>query len=106
MKIRQIDQIAKKLRRKHRSTRSWNKSAVLCNVLTKDGRPDPAMAWRIAERGYEPKRLETRLRLGLSPHCNVCGQKVRQVRRVPPWVKKAMKNLLDLQERKLANSGH
>ena len=97
MKRRTLDQLAKNLRQKHAQTHSWPKTSVACKVLTADGRPDPSLAQRIAEDGYEPKRTETRQRLGLAPICINCGQKVKRVRHVPAWVEQATANLSALE---------
>jgi hypothetical protein len=81
------------LKEKHIKTASWRKVAVACQVLTSDGRPDPSLAQRIATKGYDPRRPETRQRLGLLPVCITCGQKVKYVRHVPAWLEEAVKHL-------------
>jgi hypothetical protein len=97
--IRDLVQLAQELREKHVLLKSWRKAAVACNVLTADGRADPSLAQRIAERGYNPKRHGTRTRLGLPPVCVNCGQKVRRVRQVPAWLEEAVGNLRKLEEK-------
>jgi len=44
---------------------SWRAASMACNVLTADGKPNPSLAQRIAEKGYEPKGKALRSRLGL-----------------------------------------
>jgi hypothetical protein len=97
LKTRTLDQLAQKLRQKHAELSSWPKTSVACKVLTADGRPDPALALRIATKGYEPKRFETRLRLGLPPICVTCGQRFKRVRHVPAWLDEAVANLQKLE---------
>ena len=91
--------LAQTLRAEYALLKSWRKTAEACDVLTDDGRPDPGLAQRIALHGYDPRRPETRARLGLPPICIACGQKVHRVRVVPEWVKQAAKNLRELEAR-------
>jgi hypothetical protein len=93
-------ELAVQLRQKYEKLSSWRQVAIACNVLTEDGRPDPALADRIATKGYDPKRQETRERLGLDPVCFTCGQKVKRVRHVPAWLVEAMANLKKLEQEK------
>jgi len=95
--IRTVDQLAQELRENHAQTASWRKTAVACKVLTSDGRPDPGLAQRIATKGYEPRLVETRTRLGLPPICIQCGQRVKRVRHVPAWLPLAASGLQDLE---------
>jgi hypothetical protein len=97
MKTRTLDRLAQDLREKHAKLNSWPKTSVACKVLTSDGRPDPSLAQRIATKGYDPRRPETRQRLGLPPTCITCGQKVKWVRHVPAWLEEAVKNLQQLE---------
>lgn len=97
MKTRTLGQLVKNLQEKHAELNSWPKTSVACDVLTEDGRPDPALAQRIATKGYDPKRPETRQRLGLPEACITCGQKVKRVRHVPAWLDEAVKNLRELE---------
>ena len=68
---RELVQLAQELREKHAELNSWPKASIACDVLTSDGRPDPALALRIATKSYEPRRQETRTRLGLAPIASV-----------------------------------
>ena len=97
LKIRSISQLVENLRLKHAELHSWPKASEACGVITADGRPNPGLAYRIAERGYEPGRSETRKRLGLPPVCVQCGQKVRRERHVPEWLTVAVGNLARLE---------
>ena len=96
-KNRVLVQLALELRENHAVLNSWPKASVACGVLTEDGRPDPGLAHRIAIHGYDPKREETRIRLGLPPICVTCGRKVKRVRHVPAWLEEAVKNLQHLE---------
>ena len=80
MKFRPIHRLGIDLRKKHRFLHSWRKAAAECGVVTKGGRADPAMASRIAQKGYEPHQIDTRARLGLKPYCFVCKQTIRKPR--------------------------
>ena len=93
MSYRTVDELAFQLRQKHEKIASWRMVAIACKVLTSDGRPDPSLADRIATKGYDPKRPDTRIRLGLPPICIVCGQKVKRVRQIPAWLLNALGNL-------------
>jgi hypothetical protein len=66
MQSRATNRLAKRLRQNHENTKSWAVTAQEMNILTADGKPDKALAYRIAVCDYEPSRPETRLRLGLS----------------------------------------
>ena len=98
MKTRLLTQLAENLRQEHVLTNSWRKAAEACNVLTEDRRPDPGLAQRIALQGYDPKRQETRTRLGLPPICVTCGTRIKRVRQVPAWLNEAVENLQRLEE--------
>ena len=59
-----------------------------------------AMAWRISERGYEPKDARIRLQLGmpalgLAPVCEACGE-VHVARRCPARRRRRVRRLIDL----------
>jgi hypothetical protein len=97
VKTRPIDQLVSELRKSHSNTGSWRITAQLCGVITVAGLPDPGMAFRIAMRGYDPARPETRQRLHLPPICVACGQKVRRERHVPAWLEVAVGNLAKLE---------
>jgi len=75
MKTRQLSRLAEKLRCKHTTTGSWSKAAKACKVTTPDGRPNPKLAQLIAG-GYNPRRSETRARLGLPPVCPCCNRRI------------------------------
>jgi hypothetical protein len=66
MQTRTVERLSRQLKEQYQITPSWRDVARACNILTTDGRPDPALADRIATKGYDPKRQETRQRLGLS----------------------------------------
>lgn len=76
---------------------TWEAICIRLRILKKNGDPNPGMAKRIVDEGYEPKLLETRLRLGFRPLCPACGHRVRFVRQVPEWVRLGA-NLLALRE--------
>lgn len=97
LKTRTLSHLAQILREKHAELNSWPKASVVCNVLTKDGRPNPSLAQRIALQGYEPARRETQDRLELTPACSACGRKVKRVRHVPAWLDEAVENLRRLE---------
>jgi hypothetical protein len=78
--VRTLSHLAKDLRTEHALLKSWRKAASACQVLTVEGKPDPGLAQRIALHGYEPRRVETRTRIGLEPVCTSCGQHIRQGR--------------------------
>ena len=96
-KTRELAQVAQELLNKHAELNSWRKAAKSCGVITAGGRPNPGLALRIATKGYDPKRQETRDRLGLPPICVTCGQKVKYVRHIPSWLEEAVGNLLQLE---------
>jgi hypothetical protein len=70
---RNTAQLAEKLRSEYVLLNSWPKVSVICSVLTPEGLPNPKLAQSIAN-GYEPKKMSTRIRLGLPPICPVCYQ--------------------------------
>lgn len=59
--------LASKMLTAHQNGFSWRRVSVACKVLTVDGNPNPSLAQKIAEKGYEPKGIELRTRLGLVP---------------------------------------
>lgn len=87
--MRSLDRLAADLLAQHEILKSWRKAAQACDVLLKSGKPDPGLAQRIALHGYDPRRPETRSRLGLAPVCTNCGQKVKPARILPGWVSQA-----------------
>lgn len=108
--MRSLERLKADLTAQHDSLKSWRKAAEVCGVMTtaeyteegtqvRPPRPDPALAYRIAVQGYEPRRQETRTRLGLPPVCIVCGQKVHRKRIVPSWVKEATRTLKELESK-------
>ena len=74
----------------------------MLKIIKNDGQPDKGMAFRIAD-GYEPRRVDTRRRLGLSDRCPSCHQ--RTPRTVPAWVDEAVNNLIVLREQKEGKNG-
>src|SRR4030067_1429902 len=67
-----IKQVSEKLREDYSELKSWNWVARM-NGISK------GMAWRIARKGYEPKKNLIRIRLNLpvlvpAPVCLKCGQ--------------------------------
>jgi hypothetical protein len=96
--VRTLDHLAASLRQIHAQGVGWREAALACRVLTKGGQGDPGLAFRIAEQGYDPRRPETRQRLGLPPVCIECGQKIKRVRMVSEWVDQATNHLIRLQE--------
>jgi hypothetical protein len=100
MKTRSVERLSRQLKKAYAKKGSWRAVSIACNVLTEDGRPDPSLAQRIATKGYDPKRQETRVRLGLPPVCFTCGQKVKRVRQVPAWVQEGTENLRKLEAEK------
>lgn len=103
--MRSLDRLAADLLAQHEILKSWRKAAQACDVLLKSGKPDPGLAQRIALHSYNPRRPETRSRLGLAPVCTNCGQKVKparivkvpRIRTVPAWVNQAVENLKKLE---------
>ena len=59
----------------------WWDIANQLGVSGPDGNPSPGLAKRIAD-GYEPRKPETRTRLGLPPICPECHQKLPKPARV------------------------
>jgi hypothetical protein len=96
--VRTLGQLAASLRQIHAQGIGWREAALACRVLTKSGQGDPGLAFRIAVNGYDPRRPETRQRLGLPPVCIECGQKIKIVRVVPEWLNQATNHLQRLQE--------
>jgi hypothetical protein len=68
--------LAEKLRSQYVLLNSWPKASVACKVLTPDGLPNPKLAQAIAEDDYEPKKMSTRVRIGLGPICPECHQRL------------------------------
>jgi hypothetical protein len=68
---------ARKLR--SRPGTRWIDVCTQLRIFTQDGRPDTGLAKRIAD-GYEPKSMETRLRLGADPICPTCDRRIKLVR--------------------------
>jgi len=71
--------LRRQIKATHKQTQSWRKTAVLHNILTRKGRPNPSMAWRIAKKGYDPPSPWMRDLLGLptyklAPSCEHCGE--------------------------------
>jgi hypothetical protein len=97
-KYRVLAQLAQELQEKHAALNSWPKASIACDVLTEDGRPDPGLAHRIATKGYDPRRNETRQRLGLPPICVTCHTRIKRVHHVPAWLDEAVANLRKLEE--------
>lgn len=67
---------------KMRPQESWDNISISLNILTPDGRPNAGLAYRIIEKGYDPKRTETRRRLGLFPVCPTCCRKMPRAPRI------------------------
>jgi hypothetical protein len=53
---------------------SFRQAAIDHNIFTADGRPDPGMVKHLIN-GYEPRRPETRARLGLPAVCPQCNRR-------------------------------
>jgi hypothetical protein len=90
--------LAAKLRTEHTLTHSWPKESVKCKVLTPEGKPNPKLAQMIAN-GYEPKKIETRTRLGLPPVCSTCHQKVRKSRPDIAYIRSRREGLNEIAQR-------
>lgn len=86
--------LAEKLRQKYAELKSWRRVSTISGVLTPAGKPNPRLAQMIAG-GYEPRKLETRIRLGLPPACSACGRKARHS--PPAWLAEAVENLRRLE---------
>ena len=100
MATRQLIQLSIKLTQAHDSTGSWPKAAAVCNVLTPGGKPNPKPAEMIAG-GYDPRRPETRARLGLPPVCPCCNRRIATPRsNIPTWLNQAVHNLQQLEQAK------
>lgn len=82
--------IARELRRLRKKRVTWEKAAEQVGIVKEDGSPDPGLAYRIALEGYEPKKQETRDRLGLRKICLACQRGFRKVssasKVLAPWV--------------------
>lgn len=67
---------------------TWEDAAAEVGIIKEDGSPNPGLAHKIAE-GYEPKRPETRERLGLRAICFACMRGIRKAsegaRALSPW---------------------
>jgi hypothetical protein len=83
MQSRPVSHLARILRSSHKNTRSWPRTAADHGVLTPDGDPNPGLAFRIAMKGYEPKSLELRERLGLPAECATCHRRIRSKHPAP-----------------------
>ena len=66
-----VHHLAEKVRHKRSCGLSWPKIAKELKIFTPSGEPNPRLAQMIAN-GYEPKKPETRSRLGLPPICIIC----------------------------------
>jgi len=75
----------------------WIDVCESLGIVLANGGPDPGLAKKIVDQGYEPKLPATRQRLGLPPICITCGQKVKRVRHIPAWLVEAMDNLVALE---------
>lgn len=84
MQSKQVKRLAERIRRKREKQ---NRSGVLTvwrevclsvkpAILRADGKPDAALAFKIAYQNYEPD-LKIQKRLGLREHCNKCGRSFR-----------------------------
>lgn len=101
MQTRTLEHLAQELALKHENGMSWKSCSLACGVLMKDGRPDPGLAYRIAKQGYDPRLPATRLRLHLPPTCYTCGQHVKYVREIPPWLEQAVRFLKEQEENEM-----
>ena len=94
-------QLSEKLRSQYALCRSWPRTAKACKVITPEGRPNPRLAQMIAG-GYDPRKPETRRRLGLPPICHVCYRRIPMPRPKPPaWVTAAADMLQELEAKQL-----
>jgi len=99
MKSRTLIRLAEKLRQKHAELNSWPQASIACDVLTQAGKSNPRLAQMIAA-GYDPRKLETRIRLGLPPRCIACSRRLPRLQRsLPAWLLEAVKNLVDLEKK-------
>lgn len=73
-----------------------------CKVVTKNGKVNPGLAWRIV-RGYEPRTVELNRRLGLPSKCPSCHHRIKPV--IPAWLEYAVENLNILLEEKEKRNG-
>ena len=60
----------------------WYDIADELGIVKGNGMPDTGLTYRIVMDGYEPKKPETRTRLGLPPVCPECHQKLPKPARV------------------------
>jgi hypothetical protein len=97
MKSRSLIHLAEKLSQKHAELKSWPKVSIAYGVLTPEGKPNPRLAQMIAT-GYEPRKPETQIRLGLSPICLTCKRKLSRLpHQLPAWLLQAIQNLANLE---------
>jgi len=66
-----LGDIRREIKKSYKELQDWRKVAKKYDLT-------PAMAWRIAVQGYEPKNAQIRLKLGLpsmapAPVCPYCG---------------------------------
>ncbi len=73
----QLAQSGQKLRQQNKT---WDNISITLNILTADCRPNPGLAKRIVDQGYEPRRVETQHRLGLPLICPSCRRRVPRPR--------------------------
>ena len=99
MKSRTLIRLAEKLRQKHAELNSWPQASIACGVLTKAGKSNPRLAQMIAA-GYDPRKPETRSRLGLPPRCTACSRRLPGWQRsLPAWLLEAVQNLVYLEKK-------
>jgi len=78
--------LAKALRKSHRETHSWLKTAIQHNITAADGTPNKGMAYRIARDGYEPKDQQLRTRIGLPVvECPTCHARIKKEPKIRKW---------------------
>jgi hypothetical protein len=70
--MRTLARLVSDLKAAKDKTGSWSKASVVCNVLLENGKPDPGLAYRIAEQGYEPKTVKVCRRINIPTYCKVC----------------------------------
>lgn len=90
MTTRQLSHIREKGAKLRLQGMAWRDISVALDILNGDGKPDPGMAYRIVIEGYEPSRIATRKRLGLSLICPTCKRLLLSEKR------KARKDLFGL----------
>jgi hypothetical protein len=66
-----------KLCQSYRKLHSWRAVAQQHAIFNEHGQVNPGLAENIAVRDYEPKRPETRRRLGLPEICPTCERRIR-----------------------------